>query len=165
MIAFSMVLRGHPMSLGGVFMMLSCFVMRVFCHVGYPLESIFRLSKTPMQVMNHWTSKGRYLPKTASQPNRLGIGAIRFWTAAHRCLVHFQEDPILAVRANAGERRERKCRRIAGGAPVRKNRRQRLDDKVDDALDLTKAGFRRNRGDGIEDRTERSSDLDRAERP
>jgi len=33
MIALSMVLRGHTMSLGSAFMMLSCFVMRVFCHV------------------------------------------------------------------------------------------------------------------------------------
>ena len=32
-IALSMVLRGHTMSLGSAFMMLSCFVMRVFCHV------------------------------------------------------------------------------------------------------------------------------------
>src|ERR1017187_7249142 len=34
MIALSMVLRGRTMSLGGVFMMLSCFVMCVFCHMG-----------------------------------------------------------------------------------------------------------------------------------
>jgi hypothetical protein len=33
MIALSMVLRGRTMSLGGVFMMLSCFVMCVFCHM------------------------------------------------------------------------------------------------------------------------------------
>jgi hypothetical protein len=45
MIALSMVLRSHPMSLGGVFMMLSCLVMRVFCHVDVLLESIFRLFK------------------------------------------------------------------------------------------------------------------------
>src|ERR1019366_5564808 len=34
MIALSMVLRGRTMSLGGVFMMFSCFVMCVFCHMG-----------------------------------------------------------------------------------------------------------------------------------
>src|ERR1039458_947929 len=54
MIALSMVLRGHPMSLGGVFMMLSCFVMRVFWHSRCPLESIFDSPNTE-QVMNHWT--------------------------------------------------------------------------------------------------------------
>jgi hypothetical protein len=42
------------MSLGGVFMMLSCFVMRVFCHNRCPLESIFDSLNTK-QVMNHRT--------------------------------------------------------------------------------------------------------------
>src|ERR1035437_1071176 len=34
MIALSMVLRGRTMSLSGVIMVLSCFVMCVFCHTG-----------------------------------------------------------------------------------------------------------------------------------
>src|ERR1035441_4906532 len=54
MIALSMVLRGRTMSLGGVFMMLSCFVMRVFCHVDVLWNRYFD-SLTPVQVMNHWT--------------------------------------------------------------------------------------------------------------
>src|ERR1039457_2655046 len=54
MIALSMVLRGHPMSLGGVFMMLSCLVMRVFCHVDVLWNRYFD-SLNPEQVMNHWT--------------------------------------------------------------------------------------------------------------
>jgi hypothetical protein len=54
MIALSMVLRSHPMSLGGVLMMLSCFVMRVFCHVDLLRNRYFN-SPNPMQVMNHWT--------------------------------------------------------------------------------------------------------------
>src|ERR1019366_842734 len=55
MIALSMVLRGHPMSLGGVFMMLSCLVMRVFCHVDVLWNRYFD-SLNPMQVMNHSSS-------------------------------------------------------------------------------------------------------------
>src|ERR1035437_2026597 len=55
MIALSMVLRSHPMSLGGVFMMLSCLVMRVFCHVDL-LWSRYFDSLNPMQVMNHSSS-------------------------------------------------------------------------------------------------------------
>jgi hypothetical protein len=70
MIALSMVLRGHPMSLGGVFMKLSCFVMRVFCHSRCPLESIFDSPNTE-QVMNHWTVIVR-----ASLPGRMADSAI-----------------------------------------------------------------------------------------
>jgi len=87
------------------------------------------------------------------------------WAAAHRRLVHFQKNPVLAIRANPGERRERQRRRIARGTLVGKDRRQRLDDQIDDALDLAEAGFCCDRGNRIEDRTERSGDLDRTERP
>ena len=54
MIALSMVLRGHTMSLGGIFMMLRCFVMCVFCHVDVLWNRYFD-SLNPKQVMNHWT--------------------------------------------------------------------------------------------------------------
>ena len=54
MIALSMVLRGHTMSLGGIFMMLRCFVMRVFCHVDVLWNRYFD-PLNPKQVMNHWT--------------------------------------------------------------------------------------------------------------
>src|SRR5450756_1131082 len=53
MIALSMVLRGHPMSLGGVFMMLSCFVVRVFWHVDV-LWNRYSDSLNFVQAMNHW---------------------------------------------------------------------------------------------------------------
>jgi hypothetical protein len=53
MIALSMVLRGGTMSLGGVFMMFSCFVMCVFWHVNI-LSNRYVDSLTPEQVMNHW---------------------------------------------------------------------------------------------------------------
>src|ERR1035441_5198236 len=55
MIALSMVLRSHTMSLGGVFMMLSCLVMRVFCHVDVLWNRYFD-SLNPVQVMNHSSS-------------------------------------------------------------------------------------------------------------
>src|ERR1035437_5445959 len=51
MIALSMVLRSHPMSLGGVFMMLSCLVMRVLC-LGIDISTLLN----PLQVMNHASS-------------------------------------------------------------------------------------------------------------
>src|ERR1017187_10941106 len=73
MIALSMVLRSHPMSLGGVFMMLSCLVMRVFCHVDV-LWNRYLDSLNPVQVMNHsseppaqagvnYSSASRQLPR------------------------------------------------------------------------------------------------------
>ena len=49
-----MGLRSHTMSLGGVFMMLSCFVMRVFCHVDVLWNRYFDSVNTK-QFMNHWT--------------------------------------------------------------------------------------------------------------
>jgi hypothetical protein len=55
MIALSMVLRSHPMSLGGVFMMLSCLVMRVLCHVDV-LSNRYFDSLNPLQIMNHSSS-------------------------------------------------------------------------------------------------------------
>jgi hypothetical protein len=45
------VLRSHTMSLGGVFMMLSCFDMRVFCHVDILWNRYFD-SLNPLHVMN-----------------------------------------------------------------------------------------------------------------
>src|ERR1019366_7429334 len=51
MIALSVVLRSHTMSLGGVFMMLSCFDMRVFCHVDILWNRYFD-SLNPLHVMN-----------------------------------------------------------------------------------------------------------------
>src|ERR1035437_6229377 len=64
MIALSMVLRNHPMSLGCVLMMLSCFVMRVFGHVDLLLKSIFQLSKLrasyePLNVIVRSSLPGR----------------------------------------------------------------------------------------------------------
>src|ERR1019366_9267606 len=76
MIALSMVLRGHTMSLGGIFMMLRCFVMRVFCHVcGCPLESIFRLSKSqaryePLDVNVRSSLPGRMVAHSAITSNK-----------------------------------------------------------------------------------------------
>ena len=51
MIALSMVLRCHTMSLGGIFMLLRCFVMCVFCHVDVLWNRYF-VSLNPKQVMN-----------------------------------------------------------------------------------------------------------------
>jgi hypothetical protein len=50
MIALSMVLRSHPMSLGGVLMMLSCFVMRVFCHVKISFGIDISTLQTPSKL-------------------------------------------------------------------------------------------------------------------
>src|ERR1035441_4301130 len=73
MIALSVVLRSHPMSLGGVFMMLSCLVMRVFCHLDVLWESIFRLFEPhasyepfiepPAQAGVDYSSASRQLPR------------------------------------------------------------------------------------------------------
>jgi hypothetical protein len=68
MIALSMTLRGHPMSLGGVFMMLSCFVMRVFCHIDVLWNRYFD-SLNPVQVMNHYEPLDRYRPLIPSWAN------------------------------------------------------------------------------------------------
>src|ERR1022692_4299248 len=73
MIALSMVLRSHPMSLGGVLMMLSCFVMRVFWHVRSPLESIFQLSKPrasyePLDVIVRSSLPGRMAHSAVTSP-------------------------------------------------------------------------------------------------
>src|SRR5579864_5164324 len=55
MIALTMVLRGRTMRFGRVFMMLSCFVMCVFCHVDLLWNRYFD-SLNAVHVMNHWTS-------------------------------------------------------------------------------------------------------------
>src|ERR1017187_8779636 len=73
MIALSMVLRGHTMSLGGIFMMLRCFVMRVFCHVDVLLESMFRLSKSqasyePLDVIVRSSLPGRMAHSAITSP-------------------------------------------------------------------------------------------------
>jgi hypothetical protein len=57
MIALFILLRCHTMNPRGVFMMLGCLVMCVFCHVGYPSESMCRLAPPVEQVMSHWTDR------------------------------------------------------------------------------------------------------------
>ena len=47
MIALFILLRCHTMNPRGVFLMLSCLVMGVFCYVGYTSESMCRLAPPP----------------------------------------------------------------------------------------------------------------------
>ena len=68
-----MVLRSHPMSLGGVFMMLSCLVMRVLCHVDVlsnryfdslnPLANYEPFIEPPAQAGGDYSSASRQLPR------------------------------------------------------------------------------------------------------
>ena len=92
------------------------------------------------------------------------VGAVRLGTAAHRGLVDFEEHPIFAVRPNAGKGGERQRRRVAGRAAVGQHGRQRLDDEIDDALDLAETRFRRDGGDRVVDRAERRRHFHRPKR-
>src|ERR1035437_8377888 len=82
MIALSMVLSSHTMSLGGVFMMLGCFVMCVFWHVDILNWNRYFDSLIPEQVMNHSTyrplmrHRSSQSPFTGHEKDRMSLAGI-----------------------------------------------------------------------------------------